>query len=113
MAGYINIKKILGNNIRIARKKRNMVQEKLAEMVGIEPPALSKIENGKSYPTAETLEKIIQVLDIEPQLLYLSECNFDLEEAYQDMLVRLEKLKTNRADFKQAYDFVVELTKNI
>lgn len=54
----MDIRKIIGNNVLNARKIRNLSQEQFAEMIGIEPSALSKIENGKSYPSQQTLENI-------------------------------------------------------
>lgn len=39
-----NIKKILGNNVRNLRKAKNLSQEKLAEIIGLERDSLSSIE---------------------------------------------------------------------
>ena len=66
----MDIKKLLGKKIKEIRKSKNMTQEKLAESIGIEPASLSNIENGKYYPTAENLEKILKTLEIAPNELY-------------------------------------------
>jgi len=66
----MNIKKLLGKRIQELRKAKKLTQEKVAEIIDIETASLSNIENGKYYPTAENLEKIINVLEISPQELF-------------------------------------------
>lgn len=65
-----NIKKALGNKIRTIRKAKKLTQEKLAELIEIETPNLSHIENGKFAPSIETLQKISRAFEIEPWELY-------------------------------------------
>ena len=66
----MNIKKRLGIRIKEIRKQRHLSQKKLAELVDISQNALSYIENGENFFTAETLEKIITALEIEPNELF-------------------------------------------
>ena len=40
-----DIKQLFGKRVRELRKRQGLTQEKLAEMVGIEPRNLLKIEN--------------------------------------------------------------------
>lgn len=106
----IDIRKSFSNNLRNFRKARGLSQEKFAELVGIENSTLSKIECGKSYPNRSTLEKIIEVLNIQPYMLYiLNENEFDLDKAYSETIVMLEELKNNQELFKLVYDFTREL----
>ncbi len=109
----LNLNTILGKNIKKAREARNLSQDKLSELIGIGASALSKIESGKSYPTKQTLEKIIKILDIKPCILYISNDNFNIDEAYKDLLIKVEKLKNNQDSFKCAYEFICELTNNL
>lgn len=60
----MNYKKILGARIRELRKNKNLSQEKLAEIVCLEPPSICNIENGKHYPSMQNLEKIVNALGI-------------------------------------------------
>ena len=60
----MNIKKLLGKRIQEIRKSKKLTQEYVAELVGIEVVSLSNIENGKYYPTAENLKKIINISKI-------------------------------------------------
>lgn len=51
-------RKMLGARIKELRKMRGFTQDRLSEMVNIEPKHLSRIEVGSSYPSLDTLEKI-------------------------------------------------------
>lgn len=57
-------KELLGMRIKEFRENRKLTQDKLAEMVEIDPKHLSRIENGRNYPSFETLEKILDSLQI-------------------------------------------------
>lgn len=39
-------------------------QEQLAELIGVEPRHMSRIEVGQSYPSLDRLEKIAQTLNV-------------------------------------------------
>jgi len=69
----VQIKKKLGIRIRELRTSYRWTQEVLAEKVGIETASLSNIENGKTYPSAETIEQLIKVFDILPYELFVFE----------------------------------------
>lgn len=65
-----NIKKLLGAKISQIRKERGFSQIKFAEMLGLSTNALSIIETGNGFLTAETLEKILEKLNLEPDELF-------------------------------------------
>lgn len=109
----MDIREIIGNNVFKARKIRNLSQEQFAEMINIEPSALSKIENGKSYPSQQTLENIICALKIKPDVLFKTEEKIDIEKAYKELLVQLEQIKQNEELFTKVYYKIQELTSNI
>ena len=56
-------KELLGARIKEIRKLRGLSQERLAELIEVEPGHLSRIEVGKSYPTIDRLERIARVLE--------------------------------------------------
>ncbi|MCG8413690.1 MAG: helix-turn-helix domain-containing protein [Pseudomonadales bacterium] len=59
-----------GEKLRRLRQERNWTQPDLAEKLGIEQSWLSKIENDKSIPSSELLEKIAGAFGLElPALL--------------------------------------------
>jgi transcriptional regulator with XRE-family HTH domain len=53
---------LLGNRVRDLRKKRNLTQEKLAELAGVDISYLGNIERGTENPTVATLEKLATAL---------------------------------------------------
>ncbi len=62
-----NRKKLIGEKIKEIRKKNNLTQDKFSEQIGIEPPSLSNIENGKSYPSMQTILNIMDKFNTAPQ----------------------------------------------
>ena len=87
----MNIKKLLGKRIQEIRKSKNLTQEKVAEIIDIETASLSNIENGKYYPTAENLDKIIRVLEITPQQLFSFEHLQNPEDLKQELYKMIEE----------------------
>jgi len=56
---------LIGSRIRERRLKMGITQEILAEKVGISIVYLSKIENGRVYPTLEMISNICTELDLD------------------------------------------------
>lgn len=70
----INIRRIFGENVKYHRKKRNLSQEQLAELLEISTNHLSVIETGTKFVTYKLLEKIVKELKVLPaSLFYCSE----------------------------------------
>lgn len=67
----LNIKKQLGKRIKELRQLRGYSQEQFAEKIGIASRTLCGIEIGKNFLKADTLEKILSILEITPQDLFL------------------------------------------
>lgn len=59
----MNKKELLGKRLRELRKRKGINQEKLAEMIEVDPTTISNIENGKNYPSLINLENLLNVLD--------------------------------------------------
>jgi len=55
-------KELLGARIKELRKSCGFSQEHLAEMVGVEPKHVSRIEVGSSYPSLNRVELIAEAL---------------------------------------------------
>lgn len=92
----LDIKKSLGTKISRIRKLRSLTQMQLAERVGISTNALSLIETGVGFVTAETLEKIITVLNIQPEQLFSFNDTDDTNKLYNDVLQKIELLKSDK-----------------
>ncbi len=63
----------IGLKIKIERVKRNISQERLAELANLSRPTIGAIERGQKSPTFNTLEAIAGAFGITVQEL----CNFD------------------------------------
>lgn len=104
----MNIKKLLGKKIKEIRKNKKLTQEHLAEQIGLEPVSISNIENGKYYPSADNLEKIIKALEITPSELY----NFEYLAEPQDLIGEMnEKMSKDDNLVRLMYKFFT-LVKN-
>lgn len=71
----------LGKKIQLLRKQKKMTQEKFAELIGIDPKNVSKIENGNNYPAPETIVSIAKALGVDVYELFV----FENEIAYDAM----------------------------
>lgn len=54
----------LGENLRKYRLESNLTQEQLAELVGIHPTYVGKLESGKNNPSVKMLYKITRAMKI-------------------------------------------------
>ena len=61
----MEIKKRLGKRIQELRLKNNLKQSELAEKVGLATKSQSCIETGKTYPSAEVIEKYAKVFNVD------------------------------------------------
>jgi len=58
-------KQQIGRALQSARKQKNISQQELKDLSKLTANQISNIENGKSNPTINTLERIAEVLDKE------------------------------------------------
>ncbi len=100
------IKQLLGKRIKEIRKSKKLTQEQLAEYIGIETSSVSNIENGRYFPTAENLDKIMQVLKISPSDLFISEYN----NQHDYLIEELNKaMKENEKLTRMIYKFYLAI----
>ncbi|KGN00755.1 hypothetical protein Z969_09550 [Clostridium novyi A str. 4570] len=59
--------------IKEIRKKKNISQYKLADLMGLNQSQISKIENNKRNLKADELRKIAQILEVPVQELFFNE----------------------------------------
>jgi len=62
---------ILGKILQEERKAKQISQEKLAKLTGLDRTAISLIETGKRSPTFSTILRICSALGIHPSKLFL------------------------------------------
>lgn len=73
------LKRTLARNIRLARVRMNISQERLANEAGIDRTYVSSLEREKHDPTIKILKKIADVLETTPALL-LTEGGIQLDD---------------------------------
>ena len=74
-----DIKKLLGKRIKELRKEKNLSQDQLSELVGIDSRSISHIENGDSFPSKSLLE-IAKALNVSlPDLFEFEHLKYDVK----------------------------------
>ncbi len=68
-------------------------------MLGLSTNALSIIETGNGFSTAETLEKILEKLNLEIDELFSFGDTKSDEQLYQNILKNIKTIKTDRTTF--------------
>ena len=86
------IKLLTGLRIKNIRERLKYTQEQMSELIQIDISALSKIENGKNFPSYETLYKFFGILKINPTELFDFEDFQTLEEDLTDKII-FEQIK--------------------
>lgn len=56
---------LLGRMIKIARQERNLTQEELGKLVGVQKAQISKLENSANSATIDTVVKVFRALKVE------------------------------------------------
>ena len=81
----MNLKKVFGKNVRYYRFKKGYTQEKFAEYVNLNTTYVSELEHGKYGSTFEKVEKIAEVLEVEPFELFIERENINILPDRVDM----------------------------
>lgn len=80
------LKKQLGRRIQNLRRTAKITQETLAEIIGIDPKNVSRIENGNSYPSSETITAIAKALNVDIYELFIFEKKVPLDVMKQEVI---------------------------
>ena len=102
-----SLKEKFGKRLRELRKSKSVTQEQIAEIVGIEPVNISKIERGMHFPQPDKIEKFALALDVDIKTL------FDFEH-FQDKDTLIKTINIALKDFdiknvEMVYKFVSNL----
>ena len=62
----MDMRKLVGHNVRAARDARGMTQEQLAVLAGFTQQYISDLERGRCNPTVVTLYELAEVLGSTP-----------------------------------------------
>ena len=86
MNGHISsTDNIIGERIRLLRRKREWTQEQTCERLGISIPAYSKIETGLTTVNMKRLEQLAQIFDTTVHELMHSSGKLDAKTAELEM----------------------------
>lgn len=101
-------KKLLGKRLREIRKSKGIKQEKLAELIGVEPATISNIENGKNYPSMINLDGIIEVLGSS----FAEVFDFEHKNESEDLISQINELMKQYPErIEDFYKIIKALTK--
>lgn len=102
----MDVKKEFGEKLKRLRKSKNYIQEQLAEMIDIDPRNLSRIEVGLSFVKAETLEKILNALDITTEQLFSNDHIKNPEELLADIHKFLNIAQDDRTKLEKIHKMI-------
>ena len=104
----MNKKELLGKRLRELRKRKGINQEKLAELINVDPTTISNIENGKNYPSMVNLENLLDVLNSS----FMEAFDFEHKNNNENLITQINKrLKDNPEKVEDFYKIVMALTK--
>ena len=99
-----DIKKLFGKNLKALREEKKLTQEKFAEKIDISSRALSAIECGKNFVTAETIAKICTALEVSPKQLFDFDFNYKPQKKKKKRL--LEMIDSNESHVTKIYEII-------
>lgn len=105
----MSIKELFGLRITEYRKKKNLTQAQLAELVSIDGKHISCIENGKNFPSADLIERLAKVLNVEPKEFFEFYHLEKSENLKADIISLLENATQEQLEliYKYARSFVI------
>lgn len=105
----MSIKKELGKRIKKMRVERGYTQDKMAEIIDISQKALSSIELGENFVSAETLDKILSAFEITAEELFATNRYKDSQE----LLIMINKNIAQIGDNSEKLEIIYNLTKSL
>lgn len=107
----MDIKKLLGKKIKKLRQKKGLTQEELADMIGISQRTLSGIEIGENFLSADTLNRLMDVLGIVPDDIFAVEHLKSTDDLVTDIISDVKSVRNNPAKVENIYKVVKALVK--
>ena len=88
--------KELGKRIRAERRKKDLTQEKLAEMANISDSFMGHIERGGRTLSIETLAKLANALNLSIEYIVCGEYNYQPDMLPEEILDALNRMSGNQ-----------------
>ena len=86
---------MLGNNIRIARKRMGLTQEELAMQIGVTAQAVSRWESEAGLPDTSLIVPLVQALQISTDTLFGMDQMKQEDAMYMEIKREYEKIESN------------------
>lgn len=86
----------IGQKFKEIRKKSGFTQENFSEKIGIEPSSLSNIENGKSFPSMQTVLKVMDNFEVTPDEFFNFEYLVEDEELENKIIDIIKRQPSER-----------------
>ena len=94
----------IGKKIQFLRKQKGYSQEKFAEAINIATTSLSYIETGRGFMTLPTMQKICEVLEVEPVEIFQFISIKTKEEMYNFICEKIDNIKETPEKLKLAFN---------
>lgn len=91
----MNSKEIFGHNLRHFRKLNKLTQEELSEKLGVTALHLGRIENGKSFVTAELLDSLCIIFNVSPATFFYTAQEFSGDDS---LFARIDSIIDDELD---------------
>ncbi|OMF15502.1 MULTISPECIES: helix-turn-helix domain-containing protein [Paenibacillus] len=111
----ININVYVGARIKSLRKSKGLTQANLGEQVDLPQPYIGGIEKGERNISLDTLQKLLEALNITPAELFNSYENKLQNKETLEILDRINESLSNRSteEIKIVESFVQDILKTI
>lgn len=103
------LKEKFGKNIQKYRKLKNITQEKLAELIGVEINSISAIERGRSFPSPENITKITEALNVSLADLCTFNHDYSCEDYKKEILANMKFVENDKTKLCAINSFIKTL----
>ena len=102
---FMGIRHIFIQNLKFYRKQAGLTQEKLAEKIGMSTSYIGDMEARERFPSAETIDKIADALNIPTSSLFGErECPVNAQNSFTKIYGKSLKTKLSERILKDIED---------
>ncbi len=107
----MGVKQEFGKKIKRMRLNRGLTQEELAEAVDLSQRAMSGIETGENFASAETIDKLVSALDTTLEELFSTNHLKVQEDLRQEIDEKLNSINDDSEKLIIVYNVIQSLLK--
>ncbi len=107
----MGVKQEFGKKIKRMRLNRGLTQEELAEAVDLSQRAMSGIETGENFASAETIDKLVSALDTTLEELFSTNHLKVQEDLRQEIDEKLNSINGDNEKLIIVYNVIQSLLK--